>query len=153
LAMALTGDTFQSDERTKALGLLEASNGWESVESYLGSLIALSPGRHPFSFTASWHSHRTWRMVFRTGKEDNRSRDTLYQYWLKLKDVLQERLNCFFSATSWHDRPLSPLWRTELRLGYSRVEVRFFGLKKASSWQYRCFHGPHFLFKRSLSIR
>ncbi len=49
LAMALTGDTFQSDERTKALGLLEAANGLGKVLSpILGSLIALISWQTPF---------------------------------------------------------------------------------------------------------
>lgn len=42
VAMAMTGDIFQSAERTKALGLLEASNGLGKVVSpILGSAIGL----------------------------------------------------------------------------------------------------------------
>ncbi|MDN5345132.1 MAG: transporter, family, multidrug resistance protein [Clostridia bacterium] len=49
LAMALTGDIFQSKERTKALGLLEASNGLGKVVSPVaGSLIALIAWFAPF---------------------------------------------------------------------------------------------------------
>lgn len=59
LAMALTGDTFQSDERTKALGLLEAANGLGKVLSppILGSLIALISWQTPFFLSmAFWPS-------------------------------------------------------------------------------------------------
>lgn len=53
LAMALTGDIFQSKERTKALGMLEASNGFGKVASpILGALIAMITWHAPFSFTA-----------------------------------------------------------------------------------------------------
>ena len=48
LAMALTGDIFQSKERTKALGLLEAANGLGKVVSpiagaALGLIIWFAP--------------------------------------------------------------------------------------------------------------
>ncbi len=100
LAMALTGDTFQSDERTKALGLLEASNGLGKVLSpILGSLIALISWQTPFfvyGILAFPIALGVWFFV--PEKEDNRSRDTLYQYWLKLKDVLQEKAKLLFSS-------------------------------------------------------
>lgn len=100
MAMALTGDTFQSDERTKALGLLEASNGLGKVLSpILGSLIALISWQTPFfvyGILAFPIALGVWFFV--PEKEDNRSRDTLYQYWLKLKDVLQEKAKLLFSS-------------------------------------------------------
>ena len=99
LAMALTGDTFQSDERTKALGLLEASNGLGKVLSpILGSLIALISWQTPFfvyGILAFPIALGVWFFV--PEKEDNRSR-TPYQYWLKLKDVLQEKAKLLFSS-------------------------------------------------------
>ena len=100
LAMALTGDTFQSDERTKALGLLEASNGLGKVLSpILGSLIALISWQTPFfvyGILAFPIALGVWFFV--PEKEDNRSRDTLYQYWLKLKDDQQEKAKQRFSS-------------------------------------------------------
>ncbi|WP_338833758.1 Bacillibactin exporter [Moorella humiferrea] len=49
LAMALTGDIFQSKERTKALGLLEAANGLGKVVSPIaGALIGLISWFAPF---------------------------------------------------------------------------------------------------------
>lgn len=61
LAMALTGDTFQSNERTKALGLLEAANGLGKVLSpILGSLIALFSWYAPSLPTASWRFPLGW---------------------------------------------------------------------------------------------
>ncbi|WP_258360670.1 MFS transporter [Moorella sulfitireducens] len=49
LAMALTGDIFQSKERTKTLGLLEASNGLGKVVSPIaGSLAGLIAWFAPF---------------------------------------------------------------------------------------------------------
>lgn len=49
IAMALAGDVFKSEERSKALGLLEASNGFGKVVSpILGSLAALLSWHAPF---------------------------------------------------------------------------------------------------------
>lgn len=49
IALALTGDVFTSDERTKAVGLLEAANGLGKVASpILGSLFALIAWFVPF---------------------------------------------------------------------------------------------------------
>lgn len=49
MAMALTGDIFQSSERAKALGLLESSNGLGKVISpILGSLASLIAWFAPF---------------------------------------------------------------------------------------------------------
>ncbi|TYP57626.1 MFS transporter [Thermosediminibacter litoriperuensis] len=49
LAMAIVGDTFSSEERSKALGLLEASNGLGKVVSpILGASLALIIWYFPF---------------------------------------------------------------------------------------------------------
>lgn len=93
LAMALTGDTFQSDERTKALGLLEASNGLGKVVSpILGSLIALITWYALFfayGLLAFPIALGVWFFV--PEKKGSGAKETLGQYWQKLKDVLQQK--------------------------------------------------------------
>lgn len=93
LAMALTGDTFQSSERTKALGLLEASNGLGKVLSpILGSLIALLSWYAPFfayGLLAFPIALGVWFLV--PEKDGERSTDTIQKYWQKLKEVFREK--------------------------------------------------------------
>ena len=93
LAMALTGDTFQSSERTKALGLLEASNGLGKVLSpILGSLIALLSWYAPFfayGLLAFPIAFGVWFLV--SEKDGERCTDTLQEYWKKLKEVFKEK--------------------------------------------------------------
>ncbi|HBG00781.1 MAG TPA: MFS transporter [Firmicutes bacterium] len=93
LAMALTGDTFQSNERTKVLGLLEAANGLGKVLSpILGSLIALVSWYTPFfayGILAFPIGLGVWLLV--PEKQGNPNPDKFRQYWKKLKDVFQEK--------------------------------------------------------------
>ena len=91
--MALTGDTFQSSERTKALGLLEAANGLGKVQSpILGSLIALLSWYAPFfayGLLAFPIAIGVWLLV--PEKKQNLSKDSLAQYWCKVKEVFREQ--------------------------------------------------------------
>lgn len=100
LAMALTGDTFQSDERTKALGLLEAANGLGKVLSpILGSLIALISWQTPFfvyGVLAFPIALGVW--LFVPEEEGGRSKDTIGQYWQKLKDVFEKKSKLLLSS-------------------------------------------------------
>lgn len=100
LAMALTGDTFQSDERTKALGLLEAANGLGKVLSpILGSLIALISWQTPFfvyGVLAFPIALGVWFFV--PEEEGGRSKDTIGQYWQKLKDVFEKKSKLLLSS-------------------------------------------------------
>lgn len=100
LAMALTGDTFQSEERTKALGLLEASNGLGKVLSpVLGSLIALISWYAPFfayGFLAFPIALGVWFFV--PEAEGHLSKDTLKEYWRKLKEVFQEKAKLLLAS-------------------------------------------------------
>lgn len=93
LAMALTGDTFQSKERTKALGLLEASNGLGKVISpVLGSLIALLSWYAPFfayGLLAFPIAIGVWFLV--QEKKQEQASQSLKEYWSKLKSVFQEK--------------------------------------------------------------
>ena len=93
LAMVLTGDTFQSNERTKALGLLEAANGLGKVLSpILGSLIALFSWYAPFfayGLLAFPIGLGVWFLV--PEKQAQRSKDTLAEYWRKLKEVFRDQ--------------------------------------------------------------
>lgn len=93
LAMALTGDTFQSSERTKALGLLEASNGLGKVLSpVLGSLIALISWYAPFfayGLLAFPIALGSWFFV--PEKHKKQTSESLKEYWRKLKEVFQDK--------------------------------------------------------------
>jgi len=100
LAMALTGDTFQSNERTKALGLLEAANGLGKVLSpILGSLIALLSWYAPFfayGLLAFPIALGVWLLV--PEKQQKLSKDSLGQYWRKLKEVFQDQASLLISS-------------------------------------------------------
>jgi ACDE family multidrug resistance protein len=93
LAMALTGDTFQSNERTKALGLLEAANGLGKVLSpILGSLIALLAWYAPFfayGLLAFPIALGVWFLV--PEKQGKYTTESMQKYWRKLKGVFQEK--------------------------------------------------------------
>lgn len=93
LAMALTGDTFQSNERTKALGLLEASNGLGKVLSpILGSLIALLAWYAPFfayGLLAFPIALGVWFLV--PEQQGTHASESLKEYWRKLKGVFKEK--------------------------------------------------------------
>lgn len=93
LAMALTGDTFQSGERTKALGLLEAANGLGKVLSpILGSLIALLSWYAPFfayGLLAFPIALGVWLLV--PENKNKLSQDSLTTYWRKLNEVFREQ--------------------------------------------------------------
>jgi ACDE family multidrug resistance protein len=93
LAMALTGDTFQSSERTKALGLLEASNGLGKVLSpILGSLIALLSWYAPFfayGLLAFPIALGVWFLV--PEMQGKHTCESLQEYWRKLKEVFKEK--------------------------------------------------------------
>ncbi|HHY09232.1 MAG TPA: MFS transporter, partial [Firmicutes bacterium] len=100
LAMALTGDIFQSKERTKALGLLEASNGLGKVVSpVLGSLIALISWYAPFfayGILAFPIGFGVWFLV--REKSQEQAGQSLKEYWQKLKSVLQEKARLLLSS-------------------------------------------------------
>lgn len=100
LAMALTGDIFQSKERTKALGLLEAANGLGKVISpVLGSLIALLSWYAPFfayGFLAFPIAVGVWFLV--QEKKPEQSGTSLKEYWQKLKGVFQEKAGLLLSS-------------------------------------------------------
>lgn len=93
LAMALTGDTFQSEERTKVLGLLEASNGLGKVVSpILGSLLALIAWYAPFFFYGIFAfpvALGVWFIV--KEPKGNKAQESIGEYWSKLVDVFKEK--------------------------------------------------------------
>ncbi len=100
LAMALTGDTFQSNERTKALGLLEASNGLGKVVSpILGSLVALISWYAPFfayGLLAFPIALGVWFLV--PEKQGKRNTESVAQYWQKLKETFQSKAKLLLSS-------------------------------------------------------
>ena len=93
LAMALTGDIFQSEERTKALGLLEASNGLGKVISpILGALVAGIVWYAPFflySIVTYPIALGVWFLVKEPKHE--RAKESLKEYWQKLCDVFKQK--------------------------------------------------------------
>lgn len=100
LAMALTGDIFQSSERTKALGLLEAFNGLGKVVSpILGSLIALISWYAPFfaySIITFPIAVGVWLLV----KEKNQEleKQAFRDYWHNLKAIFAEKAKLLLSS-------------------------------------------------------
>ena len=101
LAMALTGDTFQSSERTKALGLLEAANGLGKVLSpILGSLIALLSWYAPFyayGLLAFPIALGVWLLVPEK-QQGKRNSESIQEYWRKLKGVFKEKSRLLLSS-------------------------------------------------------
>ena len=100
LAMALTGDTFQSNERTKVLGLLEAANGLGKVLSpILGSLIALLSWYAPFfayGLLAFPIALGVWFLV--PEKKGRGTGESGKEYWKKLKNVFKEKAKLLLSS-------------------------------------------------------
>jgi len=94
VAMALAGDIFQSSERTKAMGLLEASNGMGKVLSpILGSAVALLTWYAPFFVypALAWLSAvGVWTIVKEPGGSPRRQR-AFGQYVNDLKTILADR--------------------------------------------------------------
>lgn len=93
LAMALTGDIFQSEERTKALGLLEASNGLGKVVSpILGALVAMIIWYAPFflySIVTYPIALGVWLLVKEPKHE--KAKESFKEYWQKLCEVFRTK--------------------------------------------------------------
>lgn len=104
LAMALTGDIFQSKERTKVLGILEAANGFGKVVSPIaGAALGLIIWFAPFfvyGILAIPVALAVWFVV----KEPEQEKQTigLKDYLAQLKDIFKEKgvplLASFFSG-------------------------------------------------------
>ena len=94
LAMALTGDIFQSKERTKALGLLEAANGLGKVVSpiagaALGLIIWFAPF-FAYGLLSIPIALAVWFVVKEPQKKAKQQQNTT-QYWQQLKGVFKEK--------------------------------------------------------------
>ncbi|NLW07938.1 MAG: MFS transporter [Clostridia bacterium] len=94
LAMALTSDIFQSKERTKALGLLEASNGLGKVVSPIaGSAISLLIWFAPFFFyglLAIPIGLAVWFLV-QEPKQNKKNKPDFGQYFQELGVLLKQK--------------------------------------------------------------
>lgn len=92
--MALAGDIFQSSERTKAMGLLEASNGMGKVLSpIMGSAAALITWNAPFFIypALAWLSALgIWTIVQEPGRSSRR-RQSFSRYIDSLKTIFADR--------------------------------------------------------------
>ncbi|SMC00049.1 MFS transporter, ACDE family, multidrug resistance protein [Thermanaeromonas toyohensis ToBE] len=105
LAMALVGDIFQSNERAKALGLLEASNGLGKVISPIaGALLGLIAWFAPFfayGFLAIPIGLAIW-LIVREPKQGIGQHRTIESYFGSLKQIFKEKgaglLACFLAG-------------------------------------------------------
>jgi len=105
LAMALVGDIFQSNERAKALGLLEASNGLGKVISPIaGALLGLITWFAPFfvyGFLAIPVGIAIW-LIVREPKQGIGQYRTIGSYFGGLKQIFKEKgtglLACFLAG-------------------------------------------------------
>lgn len=93
LAMALTGDIFQSKERTKALGLLEAANGIGKVVSpvagaALGLIIWFAPF-FVYGFLAIPVALAVWFIVKEPAPANQQQ--PISQYWEQLKQIFKQK--------------------------------------------------------------
>jgi len=94
LAMALTGDLIQTKERTKALGILEASNGLGKVVSPIaGAALGLIAWFVPFfayGILAIPTALAVWFLVDEPPLK-NKGRQSLTQYWGQLKNIFKDK--------------------------------------------------------------
>lgn len=105
LAMALVGDIFQSKERAKALGLLEASNGLGKVISPIaGALLGLISWYTPFyvyGLLAIPVGLAVWLAVNEPPR-DRGEQKTLSAYFSNLREIFQTKggslLACFLAG-------------------------------------------------------
>ncbi len=94
LAMALTGDIFQSNERAKALGLLEAANGLGKVVSpisgaALGLLIWFAPF-FAYGLLAIPIAFAVWFIVEEPQQEDKKKIESS-KYLSELKKIFENK--------------------------------------------------------------
>lgn len=93
LAMALTGDIFQSKERTKALGLLEASNGLGKVVSPVaGAAAGLLAWFAPFfvyGFLAIPVAFAVWFLI--REPQASRQKRPLKVYFSQLRSIMKDK--------------------------------------------------------------
>jgi ACDE family multidrug resistance protein len=95
VAMALTGDIFQSNERSRALGLLEASNGVGKVVSpIVGAALGILVWFAPFYLypVVAWASAvLVWRLVDEPKLPRQTRRRTLHDYMADLGKVFHSK--------------------------------------------------------------
>ncbi len=94
VAMAATGDIFQTQERSKALGLLEASNGLGKVISpILGSAVALIVWFAPFYVypALAWPSAAGVWFLSKEAPKDKRQSAKPGTYLPGLKKVIKDK--------------------------------------------------------------
>jgi ACDE family multidrug resistance protein len=94
LAMALTGDIFQSSERAKALGILEAANGLGKVVSPItGAALGLVIWFAPFfayGLLAIPIALAVWFLV-KEPEQNQKQKIAKSQYFQELKNIFKEK--------------------------------------------------------------
>ncbi len=104
IAMALCGDLFAGRERSKALGIIEAANGFGKVLSpVLGSLIALIAWYATFLFFPAVVIPIVLALWFLVEEpRSNRSRQSVIQYLQSIKQIFEKKsamlLTSFFTG-------------------------------------------------------
>lgn len=93
LALALAGDVFQSAERARAVGYLEASNGVGKVVSpLLGALAAMAVWFLPFFVYGAVALPAALGVFLAVPEPDRpRGRQGLGKYWARLKEIGRRR--------------------------------------------------------------
>lgn len=92
IVLALVGDLFVSEERSKALGLIEASNIFGKVISpVLGSLLALIAWFAPFFVYPVLTLPVLVAIIFLIAEPDNKKKTPLKNYFSDLKRIFNKR--------------------------------------------------------------
>jgi ACDE family multidrug resistance protein len=88
IAMALVGDIFTTDERAKALGLIEAANIFGKVISpVLGAALALIAWFAPFFFYLAFAIPALVAVIFIIKEPDNKPKKPFNKYFEDLKKI------------------------------------------------------------------
>jgi len=103
LAMAMTGDIFQSQERVLALGFLESSNGLGKVVSpILGAGFALIAWYFPFFAYGALAIPIGIALLFLVKEKAEFKKQNLSTYTTAIKDIFKSKapglLSCFFAG-------------------------------------------------------
>ncbi len=102
VAMALTGDIFQSNERSRALGLLEASNGVGKVVSpILGAALGIIIWFAPFYLypVIAWASAvLVWRLVHEPDLPAETRKRSMHDYMGDLGKVFRKKARTLIAS-------------------------------------------------------
>lgn len=105
VAMALTGDLFQTAQRAKALGMLEAANGLGKVVSpIVGAAVGLIAWFAPYYVypVLAWPAALAVAFIVKEPRQKERAQPSLGRYMRELKETWEGRgvslLSAFFAG-------------------------------------------------------